>query len=124
MVRHAHPLRSAVALRSPAGGAGAGGSPRPPPPALATDGRSSRGGRADHGLLPAVGEATPQLRVLTCNLKGRCRDNTALDDLIRSARPDIVALQGCWGDVRVAWPETWHVCRQGELLIASRVSPR
>jgi endonuclease/exonuclease/phosphatase (EEP) superfamily protein YafD len=62
----------------------------------------------------------PTLRVLTCNVKGRCHDNAALNELIRTASPDVVALQGCWGDVRVAWPEGWHVCQQGEMLVASR----
>ena len=38
----------------------------------------------------------PAIRVLTCNLKGHCNDNAALDDLIRDAAPDIVALQGCF----------------------------
>jgi len=62
----------------------------------------------------------PALRVLTCNVKGHCRDNAALNELIRTASPDVVALQGCWGDVRVAWPGGWHVCQQGEMLVASR----
>jgi endonuclease/exonuclease/phosphatase (EEP) superfamily protein YafD len=61
----------------------------------------------------------PVLRVLTCNVKGHCSDNKALNELIRTASPDIVALQGCWNEVRVAWPEGWHVSQQGELLIAS-----
>ena len=62
----------------------------------------------------------PTLRVLTCNLKGRCHDNAVLNDLIRTAAPDIVALQGCWAEARVAWPEGWHVCQEGEMLVASR----
>ncbi len=62
----------------------------------------------------------PALRVLTCNLKGHCHDNPALNELIRTAAPDIVALQGCWSDVRVAWPAGWQVCQEGETLIASR----
>jgi vancomycin resistance protein VanJ len=62
----------------------------------------------------------PILRVLTCNLKGHCKDNKALNELVRTALPDIVALQGCWYEVRVDWPKGWHVCQQDELLIASR----
>ena len=62
----------------------------------------------------------PSLRVLTCNVKGQCHDNPALNELIRTAAPDIVALQGCWSDVRVAWPAGWQVCQEGETLIASR----
>jgi vancomycin resistance protein VanJ len=60
------------------------------------------------------------VRVLTCNVKGHCKDNDALNELVRTALPDIVALQGCWTEVRVDWPAGWHVLQQGELLIASR----
>jgi endonuclease/exonuclease/phosphatase (EEP) superfamily protein YafD len=62
----------------------------------------------------------PALRVLTCNVKGHCKDNEALDELIRDAAPDIVALQGVWHQPRVKWPAGWHVVQEGELLIASR----
>jgi vancomycin resistance protein VanJ len=62
----------------------------------------------------------PAIRVLTCNVKGHCKDNAALDDLIRDAAPDIVALQGCWHQARVKWPEGWHIVQRDELLIASR----
>jgi len=34
----------------------------------------------------------PRLRVLTCNVKGHSHDNAALNELIRTAAPDIVAL--------------------------------
>jgi endonuclease/exonuclease/phosphatase (EEP) superfamily protein YafD len=61
----------------------------------------------------------PAIRVLTCNLKGHCNDNAALDDLIRDAAPDIVALQGCLRQPRVKWPAGWQVVQEGELLIAS-----
>jgi vancomycin resistance protein VanJ len=66
------------------------------------------------------GSGQPTVRVLTCNVKGQCQDNPRLNDLIQQAAPDIVALQGCWRQVRVAWPAGWHVCQQGELLVASR----
>jgi endonuclease/exonuclease/phosphatase (EEP) superfamily protein YafD len=62
----------------------------------------------------------PALRVLTCNVKGACRDNAALDQLVRDAAPDIVALQGCFRQAIVKWPDGWHVVQRGELLIASR----
>jgi endonuclease/exonuclease/phosphatase (EEP) superfamily protein YafD len=62
----------------------------------------------------------PTVRVLTCNLKGQCQDNEALDELIRTLAPDVVALQGCWKHVRVDWPAGWHVRQQGDVLIASR----
>ncbi|MGA2065050.1 MAG: endonuclease/exonuclease/phosphatase family protein [Thermoguttaceae bacterium] len=61
----------------------------------------------------------PAIRVLTCNVKGRCQDNEALDELIRDAAPDVVALQGCWHQVRVKWPAGWHAGQYGDLLIAS-----
>ena len=64
--------------------------------------------------------AGPTIRVLTCNLKGCCTDNERFNALLRETSPDVVALQGCWGDVGVAWPAGWHVRRQGEILIASR----
>ncbi len=64
--------------------------------------------------------AGPNIRVLTCNLKGNSFDNPALNRLILTAQPDIVALQGCWSKLQVAWPEGWHVSREGSLVIASR----
>ena len=62
----------------------------------------------------------PSFRVLTCNVKGRCVDNAALDRLIADAMPDIVALQGCWSQVRVRWPAGWHVCQVADFVVASR----
>ncbi len=62
----------------------------------------------------------PSLRVLTCNVKGKCDNNRVLDELIRTAQPDVVALQGCWGEFQVRWPAGWHVCKEGELAVASR----
>jgi vancomycin resistance protein VanJ len=61
----------------------------------------------------------PTIRVLTCNLKGRCYDNQSLNELIRTAAPDVVALQGCWQEVHIDWPTGWHTCQQGEFVIAS-----
>jgi vancomycin resistance protein VanJ len=66
-----------------------------------------------------VGSSDSSIRVLTCNLKGHCRDNAALNKLIADSDPDIVALQGC-SDVRIAWPAGWHVYQERELLVASR----
>ena len=62
----------------------------------------------------------PSLRVLTCNLKGRCSHNAVLDELINTALPDVVTLQGCWGNVQIRWPTGWHVRQEAGLLIASR----
>ena len=72
------------------------------------------------GLL--AGSSDSSIRILTCNLKGNCSNNAALDKLIADADPDIVALQGCTGPVHIAWPAGWHVSQQGqgELLVASR----
>jgi vancomycin resistance protein VanJ len=60
------------------------------------------------------------IRVLTCNVKGKCNNNETLEKLINTVEPDIVALQGCWGDIRISWPEGWHVYQEEEHLIASR----
>jgi endonuclease/exonuclease/phosphatase (EEP) superfamily protein YafD len=62
----------------------------------------------------------PVLRVLTCNVKGKCADNAALDRLIAESTPDIVALQGCWGEVHIRWPAEWHVCQVDSFIVASR----
>ena len=62
----------------------------------------------------------PSIRVLTCNVKGHCKDNAALNALIHEENPDVVALQGCWNDVRVEWPSGWQVCQKDDVLIASR----
>lgn len=67
-----------------------------------------------------AGTSDSSIRVLTCNLKGHCSDNAALNKLIVETDPDIVALQGLWVPVRVAWPEGWHVSQDHDLLIASR----
>ena len=61
----------------------------------------------------------PTLRVLTCNLKGRCCDNATIDKLIEETKPDIVALQGCWAELRIRWPAGWHVCQVDDFVVAS-----
>jgi endonuclease/exonuclease/phosphatase (EEP) superfamily protein YafD len=66
----------------------------------------------------------PTLRVLTCNVKGHCKCNQALNELIRTASADIVALQGCWRTVSADWPVGWHVWQRGELLVASHYALR
>jgi vancomycin resistance protein VanJ len=67
-----------------------------------------------------AGSSSTTIRILTCNLKGHCRDNAALDALISESDADIVAFQGWKPDARVHWPDGWHVCGQGELVVASR----
>ncbi len=62
----------------------------------------------------------PSLRVLTCNVKGKCHNNEALDNLINATLPDIVALQGCWGELQVDSLAGWHVWKEGSLVVASR----
>ncbi len=69
---------------------------------------------------PLVSEETPTIRILTCNLKGHCEDNAALEQLLRETAPDLVALQGCWRTVTVDWPDGWQVRQEGASLIASR----
>jgi vancomycin resistance protein VanJ len=67
-----------------------------------------------------AGQEGPLLRVLSCNVKGKCRDNAALEVLIREALPDIVGLEGCWGEVQIDWPPGWNVVQEGEIIVASR----
>jgi endonuclease/exonuclease/phosphatase family metal-dependent hydrolase len=71
-----------------------------------------------------TGTSGPTIRLLTCNLKGRCYDNAVLNDLVVTSAPDIVTLQGCYGDARIRWPEGWHIAQKGELLVASRYPVR
>jgi endonuclease/exonuclease/phosphatase (EEP) superfamily protein YafD len=61
----------------------------------------------------------PTIRVLTCNVKGKCTNNQTLDQLINQTLPDIVALQGCWAEVQIRWPAGWHVWKEGEFVVAS-----
>ena len=58
--------------------------------------------------------------MLTCNVKGKCSNNAALDNLIEQTAPDVVALQGCWGEVRIRLPAEWHVCQVDDFVVASR----
>lgn len=71
-----------------------------------------------------AGSPAPTIRLLTCNLKGRCYDNAVLDNLIATSAPDVVTLQGCYNSPRIRWPEGWHVLQQGELIVASRYPVR
>ncbi len=71
-----------------------------------------------------AGTPTPTIRLLTCNLKGRCYDNAVLNDLIATSAPDIVTLQGCYVNAKIRWPEDWHFVQKGELLVASRYPVR
>ncbi|MHB1035971.1 MAG: endonuclease/exonuclease/phosphatase family protein [Pirellulales bacterium] len=59
------------------------------------------------------------IRVLTCNISGSAVDVHRLAALIDLTQPDLVALQECPADLGMIWPKGWHVCRAGELLIAS-----
>ena len=62
---------------------------------------------------------SPSIRGFTCNIKSHDNDNGRNRSADRPFQPDIVALQGCWGE-NVKWPDGWHVLRSGELLVASR----
>jgi vancomycin resistance protein VanJ len=85
------------------------------------------------GLVPIMGlsipwraalshhQGGPALRVLTCNLHGTRTNAQALRSAIESQKPDIVALQEWSSAFDATFPrETWHTCRVGELLLASR----
>ena len=63
---------------------------------------------------------SPRLRVLTCNLDGNAFDRARLAALVAEVEPDVVAIQECPADFQPDWSGTWRICRQGELLIASR----
>jgi endonuclease/exonuclease/phosphatase (EEP) superfamily protein YafD len=67
-----------------------------------------------------LAHGSPTVRVLTCNVKGHGNNNERLESLIRQSQADIVALQGCWNESHVRWPEGWHAVRHGELIVASR----
>jgi vancomycin resistance protein VanJ len=60
------------------------------------------------------------LRVVTCNMQGGKIAQDALVELVRTEQVDIVALQECDGDIRLPWPDGWHVLREGGLVVASR----
>lgn len=67
-----------------------------------------------------LGDDAPTIRILTCNLKGHSLNNPRLEALLAEAKPDIVALQGCWDGIEVHWPDGWYIVRTGELAVASR----
>ena len=81
-------------------------------------------------LVPVMGFSIPWLGtayaagttvgVLSCNLKGQCNNNPRLDELIAKESPDVVAFQGCWRELAVAWPKEWHVRQEGEFVVGSR----
>ena len=62
----------------------------------------------------------PVLRVLTCNLQTGDYDAAALSALIRDCGADIVALQECPPELKVAMPKGWQTVQEGELAILSR----
>ena len=113
-----------MALRAAAGRVGTAGGAWPVGDLLPLAVAALAGFRADHGILPAVGPIGRGRSVLDprahVQRQRPLQGNQALDDLIRDAAPDIVALQGCWHQARVKWPAGWQVVQGGELLIASR----
>lgn len=66
-----------------------------------------------------AGTEEPALRVLSWNVQGGFESNEALAALIRSTRPDILAIQECHMDIQPDWPAGWHSHRQGRLLIGT-----
>ena len=73
--------------------------------------------------LPSASGARGEIRLLTCNVHRQHLNARELEAFVRESQPDVVALQG--------WSETgheglfdnsaWHVRREGELLVASRL---
>ena len=72
----------------------------------------------------AVAPDGPTIRVLTCNVDGDAATAGAIRKLIETEQPDVVALEECPGGASYQWPEGWHVCQHGELLVASRYPVR
>ena len=68
-----------------------------------------------------LGAATgPRLRVLTYNVKNGAVGCEEMAGLVAQVQPDVVHLQECPAGFYDATFRGWHVCAEGELLIASR----
>lgn len=67
----------------------------------------------------AAPENQPRLRILTCNIESRYANAKRLAAMIVETDADIVALQES-SDLRNVVPHSWHMLRQGELVIFSR----
>ncbi|WP_168205988.1 endonuclease/exonuclease/phosphatase family protein [Geobacter sp. FeAm09] len=62
----------------------------------------------------------PVLRVLTCNVQTGDFNAAALSALIRDSGADIVALQECPPEFRIALPREWQSVQDGELVVLAR----
>jgi vancomycin resistance protein VanJ len=60
------------------------------------------------------------LRVLTCNINSGNFDAAALSALILETKADLVALQECPRELRLALPAGWRTVQEGELALLSR----
>lgn len=76
------------------------------------------------GLCIPWARATPiegqRLRVMTLNVGSNAVDPEALRTLIAQVSPDVIALQECNHDSFVEVFASWHVVKQGELLVAAK----
>jgi vancomycin resistance protein VanJ len=72
--------------------------------------------------LPTFRSETPQLRVLTCNVKDDSFHFASLAGIIADEQPDVVALQESIVESRFVWPPGWNVIKSGEFTLASRWS--
>lgn len=66
---------------------------------------------------PPSGE---RIRVFTFNVCADSVPPSVLEDAIRELQPDVVALQECRKSTFAAVFRDWHVCADGQLLIAAR----
>lgn len=73
--------------------------------------------------LGGVGKERGDVRVLTCNVHRQHLDAAKLGDYVTAMHPDVVAIQG-WSATDHEFMftgEGWHVKREGELFVASRM---
>jgi vancomycin resistance protein VanJ len=71
-------------------------------------------------LARVLAPSDQRIRVLTYNTWDSAVPAPALSALIRDLQPDIVALQECFQETYTEIFADWHVCREGELLLAAR----
>jgi endonuclease/exonuclease/phosphatase (EEP) superfamily protein YafD len=61
----------------------------------------------------------PVVRVLTCNVQGRCLDGAALMEMVDRLKPDVVALQEYRSAIDLSWPAGWRAHKRSALVVAS-----
>ena len=70
-------------------------------------------------LQVALPPDVPTVKAVTWNVEDDCVDEQMLLEIIKDTNPDFVALQECNRDLQLKWPDGWHECRQGRLVIGS-----